>query len=118
MAYDRLAALKHMKKENERKEVLCQEIEEFWKEDCYGDVEDFFACSPMEYKLVASSLRRLEVEAVETLSGNVAAMSTALKLAMTVVPKKTMIDVTSPIAHAQHNLDKEIKKLEDNKSYG
>ena len=115
MAYDRLAALKHMKKENERKEVLCQEIEEFWKEDCYGDVEDFFACSPMEYKLVASSLRSLEVEEVETLSGNVAAMSTSLNLAMTAVQKNNMIEVPSPIAHAQHTLDKEIKKLEENK---
>jgi len=111
MAYDRLAVLKHMKKENERKEVLCQEIEEFWKEDCYGDVQDFFACNEMEYKLVASSLRSLEVEEVETLSGDVASMSTALSMAMYVAKKNNFIPAGSD--KCQATLDENIERAEN-----
>ena len=115
MAYDRLAVLKHMKKENERKEVLCQEIEEFWQEDCYGDVQDFFACNEMEYKLVASSLRSLEVEEVEAIRNDELAMISALNLAMTAVQKNNMIEVPSPIDECRYTLDKEIKRLEEEK---
>ena len=113
MAYDRLAVLLHMKKENERKEVLCQEIEEFWKEDCYGDVQDFFACNEMEYKLVASSLRSLEVEEVEAMRDDELAMTSSLHLAMTAIQKNNFIPAGSD--KCQATLDENIKKLEEDK---
>mgnify|MGYP003120576570 CR=1 FL=1 len=91
----RLAVLKHMKFENERKEVLCQEIEEFWQDDCYGDVRDFFNCSPAEYELVASSLRSLEVEEVEAMRNDELAMMSSLNLAMFALQKSNSIPAGS-----------------------
>ena len=98
MAYDyaNVTACEILKKEAERKEVLCQEIEEFWKEDCYGDVEDFFGCSPMEYKLVTSSLRGLDIEELEAMHNACDIFpATALHLAMTAVQKNNFIPVGS-----------------------
>jgi hypothetical protein len=111
MAYDRLAVLKHMKEENERKEVLCQEIEEFWQDDCYGDVQDFFACNEMEYKLVASSLRSLEVEEVEAMRNDELAMMSALNLAMFAVQKNNFIPAGSD--KCQATLDENIERAKN-----
>ena len=43
------------------------------------------------------------------------AMISALNLAMTAVQKNNMIEVPSPIDECRYTLDKEIKKLEEEK---
>jgi hypothetical protein len=75
--------IEYMKKEALKKEEVCQQIEEYWEEECYGDVEDFFNVTKTgEYKIIKESLRSLEVEEVIELSENEEALRATLNLAI------------------------------------
>ena len=95
--------IEHMKGEALKKEEVCKQIEEYWEEECYGDVEDFFNVTKTgEYKIVKESLRSLEVEEVIELAENDIALLPALELAIFAVIKAR--NVTTPSESCHKNL--------------
>tara|TARA_Y100000401_G_scaffold117360_1_gene125813 strand:+ start:543 stop:893 length:351 start_codon:yes stop_codon:yes gene_type:complete len=95
--------IEYMKKEALKKEEVCQQIEEYWEEECYGDVEDFFNVTKTgEYKIVKESLRSLEVEEVIELSENERALLPTLQLAVFALVKAR--NVTTPSESCHKNL--------------